>query len=146
MFAFIDYLNVVAQISTSNVHELITQCAAKSIGIRIDLGGVCIVDRPVNEKYSINVTLCNSKVIPRPIYKQQDAVLHDKQCIKAELHKVSFPMNVEMNGNHVTSFFADGVNHVAMPDLQEACEILQKTYSKDVIGKGELGLPSLLLP
>jgi len=123
MFAFIDYLNVVAQISTSNVHELITQCAAKSIGIRIDLGGVCIVDRPFNEKYEINVTLCNSKVIPRPIYKQQDAVLHDKQCIKNELHKVSFPMNVEMNGNHVTAFFADGVNHIAIPDLEEACEI-----------------------
>ena len=124
MFLFSEYLNVVAQFCTSNVQELVELCAIHNYGVRIDLGGVAIVDKPVNDQYVINVTMCNGCIIPRPIFQCKGiSSLYDKQCIKDELTHVPFPMNVQMHGDRVIAFVCGGNTHIAIPDLQESCEI-----------------------
>ena len=126
MFSFSDYLSVVAQFSTSNVHELITLCRIHMIGIRIDLGGVVIVDESVQGKYTINVTMCNCHVIPRPIFQgKSQTILYDAHCIKKHLPRYDFPMNVQMHGDHVVAFLSGNTAHVALPDMEESCEIAQ---------------------
>ena len=126
MFAFSKYLEVVLGFQTLNLHELKHVCEITQTGIRIDLGGTVIIDKPFDGTYAINVTLCNGFVIPRPIINMKSCyMLHDSLCIKGRLLKAEFPMNVRTHGEHVTSFFADGVLHIALPDKNESLEIAE---------------------
>ena len=125
MFALRDYIDVVEpNVQGMTLAEVLNNCKLHKCGIRVDLAGVKLIDAPVNGKYTINVTLCNGKVLPNPVIRKiSSAVFHDKSCIKSILSQSVFATKVRMLGDTVCSFESDSCLHIALPEREMALRI-----------------------
>ena len=125
MFPLRDFIDVVApEVQSTDIGQLTRNCAAREYGIRIDLGGVILVDQPCNG-YVINITICNGLVVPRPIIPHSsDCVLfYDRHCIADILNSVLFSTEVRMVGDCVVSFACPLSRHVALPHMEQSLRI-----------------------
>ena len=132
MFPLRDFINVVApELQASDIGQLTRNCTAHEYGIRIDLGGVILVDQPRNG-YVINITMCNGLVVPRPIIpRRSDRVLfYDRHCIADILQNVLFSTDVCMIGDCVVSFSCALSRHIALPQMEQSLRIADSLGSR----------------
>ena len=136
MFPLRDYIDVVApKVQCSNIEQLVHNCSTYGYGIRIDLGGVIIVDKQCKGEYVVNVTMCNGLVIPRPILPRSSAcvLFYDRSCIADVLETVRFSSEVRMVGDYVVSFSCPLSRHIALPHMEESLRIASSLNSRDLL-------------
>ena len=131
MFQLCDFVAAICpKAYSSNLLDFKNSC---TLGMKVDFGGVVVIDRPVSGNYDICFTVANSLVLPRPLVLYTEHTLHDKSCIKEEMQYSSFPMDVRMRGTQVTSYISEGIVHIAVPDLDESVFIAKSLAIYDLL-------------
>lgn len=123
MFLFSEYLRLVApQVAhVKSLKELKSECESRGIGVYVELGSMPVID--TGGAYVINISMCNSRVVPRPDRTVRKTSLHDTRDLTCMLQSVAFPLNVRTHGNSVVAFTSGGETHVAFPDLDAQLRI-----------------------
>ena len=123
MFPFGEYLRLVCpQVAhVTSLQELKDACTKDGVGAYVELGTTPIID--TGGRYVINVSMCNSRVVPRPDKTARIMRLHDMSDLTDLLRSSAFPVDVRTHGNKVVSFTSAGETHAAFPDLQSQLRI-----------------------